>query len=148
MPDEPHDDGERRSALAFFYDYGVAIIVVLAIAVFAIVQVTGGDDEPAPAPAAEATTAEPPVDPTPENLRGTPARTLFAERCGTCHTLTPAGTTAAIGPNLDKVRLSAARVRSQIATGSLDSSMPARLIEGEAADRVARYVARVAGGGR
>jgi hypothetical protein len=36
-------------------------------------------------------------------------------------------------------------VREQIRTGTLDSSMPANLLVGEDADRVARYVARVAG---
>ena len=28
-------------------------------------------------------------------------RVLFIERCGTCHTLAEAGTTATVGPNLD-----------------------------------------------
>ena len=36
-------------------------------------------------------------------------------------------------------------VRERIRAGSLDSSMPANLLQGEAADRVPRYVARVAG---
>jgi mono/diheme cytochrome c family protein len=70
----------------------------------------------------------------------------FAHSCGTCHTLRGAGVKGVIGPDLDKVsrKLTFARVREQIRTGSLDSSMPANLLIGKDADRVARYVARVA----
>jgi mono/diheme cytochrome c family protein len=79
------------------------------------------------------------------------ARTLsthdaFSHTCGTCHTLRAAGVKGVIGPDLDKVpgKLTFARVRRQIRTGSLDSSMPANLLTGKDADRVARYVARLA----
>ena len=75
------------------------------------------------------------------------ARALFVHSCATCHTLRAAGAGAGIGPDLDKVRprLTSHRVRDQIRTGTLDSAMPANLLLGRDADRVARYVARVAG---
>jgi mono/diheme cytochrome c family protein len=70
----------------------------------------------------------------------------FAHSCGTCHTLRAAGVVGVIGPDLDRTgrKLTFARVRQQIRTGSLDSAMPANLLVGSDADRVARYVARVA----
>jgi mono/diheme cytochrome c family protein len=73
-------------------------------------------------------------------------RDAFGHSCGTCHTLRAAGVKGVAGPDLDKLpgRLTFARVREQIRTGSLDSSMPANLLTGKDADRVARYVARVA----
>jgi mono/diheme cytochrome c family protein len=69
----------------------------------------------------------------------------FAHTCGTCHTLRAAGVTAQIGPDLDRSdrKLTFAAVRRQIRDGSLDGSMPANLLTGKDADRVARYVARV-----
>ncbi len=77
------------------------------------------------------------------------ARALFLHSCATCHTLRAVGGGAGIGPNLDNVRprLTTHRVRDQIRTGTLDSAMPANLLQGRDADRVARYVARVAGRG-
>ena len=51
--------------------------------------------------------------------------------------------TGIAGPDLDRLDLTAARVREMIRTGSLDSAMPANLLEGDDTDRVARYVARV-----
>jgi mono/diheme cytochrome c family protein len=70
----------------------------------------------------------------------------FAHSCGTCHTLRAADVVGVIGPDLDRAgrKLTFTRVREQIRTGSLDSAMPANLLVGKDADRVARYVARVA----
>jgi cytochrome c oxidase subunit II len=68
-----------------------------------------------------------------------------AQGCGGCHALADAGTSAPIGPDLDEVRPSAARVRRMIRTGSLDGVMQPGLLEGEEARRVSAYVARAAG---
>jgi mono/diheme cytochrome c family protein len=77
---------------------------------------------------------------------GEPPQQLFAHACGTCHTLRAAGVRGVVGPDLDRVGgLTAERVREQIRTGTLDSSMPANLLVGDDADRVAAYVAREAG---
>jgi mono/diheme cytochrome c family protein len=89
-------------------------------------------------------------------------RELFTARCGTCHTLAEAGTTAEIGPDLDAAFAEArARgmdsdtiegvVQSQIANprpaSPQNSSvyMPADLVTGEDAEAVAAYVGSVAG---
>ncbi len=94
-------------------------------------------------------------------------RQLFTSKCGTCHTLAEAGTTAMIGPNLDAAFTSARAtgmadstiegvVKTQIHSPrvvSLDQNdpnyakqyMPADLVEGQDANDVAAYVASVAG---
>jgi mono/diheme cytochrome c family protein len=85
------------------------------------------------------------------------AQALFADNCGSCHTLAAAGTDGVVGPNLDD-RLAPAgpaegeaitgtesRVLSAIETGLGNGRMPAGILQGQQADQVASYVARVAG---
>ncbi|MGB7587423.1 MAG: c-type cytochrome [Solirubrobacterales bacterium] len=88
-------------------------------------------------------------------------RVLFIQRCGTCHTLAQAGTTAQIGPNLDDA-FAAARaagetgdtvegiVKAQVEfprPSNADSavSMPADVVSGRDLEDVAAYVGRYAG---
>ena len=88
-------------------------------------------------------------------------RVLFIERCGTCHTLAEAGTTAEIGPNLDDA-FAAARaageesetfegvVKAQVeyprpSNGDASVSMPADVVEGQDLEDVAAYVGKWAG---
>ncbi len=93
-----------------------------------------------------------------DRIRG---KELFVEGCGSCHTLADAGTTGAIGPNLDfafvQSRIDGLGedtilqvVRGQIAYPVVDPSteapgMPADIFEGRDAEDVASYVASVAG---
>jgi mono/diheme cytochrome c family protein len=87
---------------------------------------------------------------------------LFTQKCGTCHALTGAGTTATVGPNLDSA-FAASRasgmdqdtiegvVESQISNPrpatpeQTDVYMPANLVEGDDLTDVAAYVASIAG---
>jgi cbb3-type cytochrome c oxidase subunit III len=96
---------------------------------------------------------------------------LFTASCATCHTLSAAGATGTIGPNLDNA-FAAARLQGyddssienivldQIRLGSgpiatyttnkkftPQTSMPANLVKGQDAIDVAAYVASVAGNG-
>jgi cbb3-type cytochrome c oxidase subunit III len=98
------------------------------------------------------------TQPTGDKIRG---KELFKQSCGSCHTLRDAGTTGAIGPDLDYAFLQSRIdglgeetilqvVRSQIAypvttpsTGA--PGMPKDIVEGKDADDVAAYVASVAG---
>jgi cytochrome c6 len=73
-----------------------------------------------------------------------PANELFAGTCGSCHTFSDAGTDGTLGPNLDELAPDKATVLAAIEEGP--SSMPAGLLDGEAADSVAAYVADNAGG--
>jgi mono/diheme cytochrome c family protein len=91
----------------------------------------------------------------------TRGRVLFIQKCGTCHTLAEAGTTAQIGPNLDAA-FAAARAAGQSSstvegvvipqvenprpsTNNPAVSMPADLVTGQDLDDVAAYVGRYAG---
>jgi mono/diheme cytochrome c family protein len=94
---------------------------------------------------------------------GDPARgkALFIEHCGACHTLTDAGTTGAVGPDLDNAFLPDKQqgfeestiidvVRGQIAyavlnTGTGNPGMTPNLVQGQDAKDVAVYVAKCAG---
>lgn len=70
------------------------------------------------------------------------ARDTFAGTCGGCHTLSDAGTSGAVGPNLDETDLDTTGVREIIENGR--GAMPAGLLQGEEADAVAEYVAAAA----
>lgn len=80
------------------------------------------------------------VPPTPES-----ARAVFLHTCGSCHTLSAAGATGGIGPNLDEARPTRERVRTMIRNGAISGAMPAGLLTGADLERVAAYVSRVAG---
>jgi mono/diheme cytochrome c family protein len=100
----------------------------------------------------EDTTGQEPSQATPftsdqEAVKGLSDKATFSHTCGTCHTLRAAGVTAGIGPDLDRIgKLTFAGVRQQIRSGSTDTLMPANLLIGKDANRVARYVARVSAG--
>jgi len=81
---------------------------------------------------------------------------LFVERCGSCHTMSDAGTSGTIGPNMDDAFAGSREqgfaestfadvVRWQIAYPGIGLGMPAGLVTGQDADDVAAYVARYAG---
>ena len=69
------------------------------------------------------------------------AKALFTDNCGSCHTLSAAGTSGTVGPNLDDVNLDAVVIEDVIREGS--GTMPS--FEGELTDEeisaVASYVA-------
>jgi mono/diheme cytochrome c family protein len=88
-------------------------------------------------------------------------RVLFAQKCGTCHTLAQAGSTATVGPSLDAA-FAAARevgednetiegiVKNQVEfprpeSGNPAASMPADIVTGQDLDDVAAYVGLYAG---
>jgi mono/diheme cytochrome c family protein len=87
---------------------------------------------------------------------------LFSQKCGSCHTLTGAGTNGDIGPNLDYAFKQARAngmdsdtiegvIKAQVefprpaTPQQTDVYMPAKLVEGNDLDDVAAYVASVAG---
>lgn len=86
-------------------------------------------------------------------------RQLFGQHCAVCHTLAAANAVGKIGPNLDMIRPSASLVLHTITYGCLQSpppgdsnmsclgygTMPAQIVQGEQAQNVAQFVARVAG---
>jgi plastocyanin len=81
---------------------------------------------------------------------------MFVAECGSCHTLSHAGTTGAVGPNLDDAfrQDRADGVKSTSIQGLVDfwiqypnteGVMPAMLVKGQHAQDVAAYVGLVAG---
>lgn len=97
-------------------------IVVLGLAA------CGGDDETADRPQ--------------QSASGDP-KAVFSSTCGGCHTLSAAGTSGKIGPDLDELKPDAARVTTAIENGP--GSMPENLLTGGDAQEVADYVAANAG---
>jgi mono/diheme cytochrome c family protein len=91
----------------------------------------------------------------------TRGRVLFVQKCGVCHTLAQAGTTAQIGPNLDGAFASAREageggqtiegiVKAQVeyprpSNDDAAVSMPADVVTGQDLDDVAAYVGQYAG---
>jgi mono/diheme cytochrome c family protein len=91
----------------------------------------------------------------------TRGRTLFVQKCGVCHTLSQAGTTAQIGPNLDDAFAAARAIGEDSATiegivkaqvefprpenGDPAVSMPRDVVTGQDLDDVAAYVGSIAG---
>jgi mono/diheme cytochrome c family protein len=97
--------------------------------------------------------------------------TLFSQKCGFCHTLSAAGTSGTVGPNLDNAFAADVKqgysqtsienlVLDQIRLGSgeiatyttnkkftVQTPMPANIVKGQDAIDVAAYVASVAGQG-
>ena len=91
----------------------------------------------------------------------TRGRILFVQKCGVCHTLAQAGTTAQVGPNLDS-SLAAAReigensdtvegiVKAQVenprpVNDDPAVSMPADIASGQDLDDIAAYLGKYAG---
>jgi len=118
------------------------LILVLCGAVFAAAVVAGCDAQ--------------------EDADRENGRNLFIEKCGTCHTLAEAATSANVGPDLDAAFADARAAgmdpdtiegvtQSQISNPRevdpelTNQYMPANLVEGQDAEDVAAYVASVAG---
>ena len=93
------------------------VVAGLAVLMLLIGPQVVAEDEPAPADepgaaADQATDDAPTAD----------GQALFTDNCGSCHTLSAAGTTGAVGPTLDGAALNAATVSSIVTSGS--GSMP------------------------
>jgi cbb3-type cytochrome c oxidase subunit III len=76
---------------------------------------------------------------------GTNGEAIFKAKCSSCHTLAAAGTTGTIGPNLDQLKPSMARIVRQVTNGgaimpAFKSSLTAAQIQA-----VAKYVSSSAG---
>ena len=116
-----------------------AVAALLALAAILLGCGTTGDESqdetaeqsrPTPQPAE----AEQPLSAAQEH-----GRDLFVDNCGSCHTLDAAGTTGAVGRDLDEVQLDEAEVLAKIKQGP--GSMPSNLLSGKDADDVAAFVA-------
>jgi cytochrome c6 len=109
------------------------LVAAFAVAVLLIGPQLIGAEQPPPTAQQKASTAA-------------DGKAIFTESCGGCHTLTDAGTSGAIGPNLDDAAPDAATVKSYVRGGG--GGMPAfgDTLSNAEIDAVAAYVASVAGG--
>ena len=90
------------------------------------------------------TTSTTPTTPGPTG-DATAGKVVFVTNCGGCHTLSDAGTSGTVGPNLDDLKPDAARVSTQVINGG--TVMPpfkGTLTDQQIAD-VAAYVSTAAG---
>ena len=85
-------------------------------------------------------------------------RQLFGQHCGVCHTLAAANAVGKVGPNLDILKPAQSVVLNTINNGCLPNPpkgsnqgclgqgvMPAAVVQGQDAQNVAAFVAKVAG---
>ena len=128
-PAGPSRRGRRAVALGV-----AALILLLGIFVPALVIAAARNTEKAPGG----------VKLTAADERG---REIFAERCATCHTLAAANAVGKVGPNLDQLHPPKALVLDAIQKGRArgQGQMPANLVDGQDAQEVATFVAKVAG---
>jgi len=75
----------------------------------------------------------------------TDGKSIFTASCGSCHTLTDAGTAGAIGPNLDEARPAKALVVDRVTNGQ--GAMPSfsDSLDSQQIEAVAEYVSSAAG---
>lgn len=113
------------------------LVALLLVALFVGVGVSacGGGDEGDETATETTTTDETTTD------EATAGRAIFVASCGSCHTLSDAGTSGAVGPNLDDTTLTQEEIVQQVTNGG--GGMPA--FEGQLSDaeidQVAAYVA-------
>jgi mono/diheme cytochrome c family protein len=114
---------------------GVGVVIIaIGVVVPALVLAANGSDDKGPGGVALSSA----------DLRG---RETFAKNCSTCHTLRGANAVGRVGPDLDELRPPKALTLNAIAQGRArgQGQMPVGLIDGQDAQDVAGFVAKVAG---
>jgi mono/diheme cytochrome c family protein len=111
-----------------------AVVVALGVLIPALVIANAKDNEKAPGGVKL-------------NAADEAGRRVFAQRCANCHTLRAANAVGKVGPNLDQLRPPKALVLDAIKKGRArgQGQMPAGLVDGQDAQNVADFVAKVAG---
>ena len=97
------------------------VIALLLAAVIGVAAGCGGEETTATPETVEGST--PPAEPAPATTGGgsegdaAAGKQVFLDNCGACHTLTDAGTSGAVGPNLDGLALTFDVVHKQVVDG-------------------------------
>jgi mono/diheme cytochrome c family protein len=128
--------------------------VCLAAGVISALLATGCGGGSDSATVAQPTSAngapQPPSAEQPLSSADLHGRALFVQRCGSCHTLSAAGTTGQLGPDLGNIPLTEADVLRAVRIGGGPESrggggrtgnMPRNLVTGKDAKEVAAFVA-------
>ena len=121
----------------FFRFSMLVLYVVLGLAVPALVIAASGESEG----------GTPPLQHEEASSELEEGKELFRQTCAACHTLAAANARGVTGPDLDEIgEMTEERVLTAIEVGGTGQKrMPAKLLEGENAEAVAKYVATVAG---
>jgi len=130
---------------AWIYGILAGIVVLALMGIAYTIGSNSGGDETTTTEAAKPTTTE---QTTTEKTGGSdPGQELFVANCGSCHTLSAAGTTGTTGPNLDSLAPDEALVKTAIENGGAGSGvMPPNLVSGKEEQEVSAYVSSSAGG--
>jgi mono/diheme cytochrome c family protein len=110
------------------------VAAVLALMLLVGPKVVAHDNANAPATKAGASPYAAPATAAPDG------KALFASKCGSCHTLTAAGTNGQVGPKLDGLKLTAAAVAAKMKAGG--GAMPSfSSLPAADTDAIAKFVA-------
>ncbi|HEY2716470.1 MAG TPA: PQQ-binding-like beta-propeller repeat protein [Solirubrobacterales bacterium] len=77
----------------------------------------------------------------------TEGKTVFSTNCGSCHTLSEAGTSGNVGPNLDQLKPEKSLVETQVTNGGGGMPPFGGILSQQEIEAVAAYVSTVAGTG-
>ena len=116
---------------------GRIAVALVALALCLGATACGGDDEESGGTTTEETTTEETTTTTTTGEASAAGKDVFVANCGSCHTLADAGTSGAIGPNLDEISLDESAVEAQVRSGG--GGMPA--FEGQLSDAEIQAVA-------
>ncbi len=109
------------------------------IAAFGLVACGGGDSESSGGSSATPTTEQS------GSATAAEGQSLFVQNCGTCHTLSAAGTDGNVGPNLDSAGVDYEEVRSQMINGGGGMPVFEGVLTDAQIDAVAKYVSENSG---
>ncbi len=109
------------------------------IAAFGLVACGGGDSESSGGSSATPTTKQS------GSATAAEGQSLFVQNCGTCHTLSAAGTDGNVGPNLDSAGVDYEEVRSQMINGGGGMPVFEGVLTDAQIDAVAKYVSENSG---
>jgi mono/diheme cytochrome c family protein len=143
VPNESGDTNEKlRTEQAWLLGFVVGAVVLALMGAAYLIGFNRGESE---APGTRVEAASEATATTEQPVSGL-GKDLFVESCGGCHTLSAAGTSGTIGPDLDDLAPDDQQVLAAIANGgSGGGMMPAGLLEGEQAQQVAEFVAGSSG---
>ena len=121
----------------FFRFSMLMLYVVLGLAVPALIIAASDESEG----------GTPPLQHEEASSEAVEGKELFRQTCTACHTLAAANARGVTGPNLDEIgEMTEERVLTAIEVGGTGQKrMPEKLLEGENAEAVAKYVSTVAG---
>jgi mono/diheme cytochrome c family protein len=120
------------------------VVVLMALVLGAGVAACGGDDDngSADTTTTETTTDETTTEETTTDETTTAAgRVVFIDNCGTCHTLSDAGTSGTVGPNLGEISLSEEQIEEQVRQGGGGMPPFEGNLSNDEIESVAAYVA-------